>query len=854
MLRNLLLFIVLALQSGLLGQTVIKGRVSDAQTREPLPGVHISRGQNQGTVTNDQGFFEISSKEKISELVFSFIGYETLTHPVNPENPETFIEINLKPEAVVLEEIDILSGLALARYNPISFQSIEKEEIIFELGDKPLPEVMQLTPGLFAHREGGGSGDATVRIRGFEQENIAVLLNGIPINGAENGLVYWNNWMGLAEVASSVQVQRGIGASNVALNSVGGTINIVTAGSMASEKTSLHFQTTSYGNTKSTISHQSGMLSHGWSFSLLGSRTKGDGYIPGTYVDGWAYFLSINKEISPQQRMTLTVLGGPETHGQRNFKLTSAETKQFGFDYNKEWGELNGAVKNSSENFYHKPHLSVNHYLSLDKGGLLATAIYVSPGKGGGKWSDNFGYDANLFSFRDASGQLDWEAVYAYNQSNADTFALADGTLASGYSKVVQTNYLADHMWAGIISNLELPLGQHLSLISGFHYRYFSSTLRQEVADLLGGKYYLDDYSWSLAGVAGRNQIRHVGDVVRVNSGALLHQTTLFAQLAYERERINMFAAMSVSDNRYRRQDSYNYPTDKWSKWVNRTGFDAKTGLSFRVDESQQLYLNAAYFNKAPYFKYVFGNYNNNPSSAIGNEQVKTAEVGYLFTDNHLSLNLATYYTFWKDVAFLSNEYIQLENNTQTRAMVSGLNALHQGLEFNLEWQSTNRITLKGMASLGNWKWQNNVHAVLFNERDVAVDTVNVYAKGLYVGGQPQLQVGIAAESTLFQQLVLDLELFYNDRQYAHFDPSGRQDAKDQNQPYRIPSATLINAGFKLPISLSGFQLTFYGKLNNALNLRYITNGEDGFMHDSETFSGFWSFGRTFDAGILMIF
>lgn len=95
---------------------------------------------------------------------------------------------------------------------------------------------MQLTPGLFAHREGGGSGDATVRIRGFEQENIAVLLNGIPINGAENGLVYWNNWMGLAEVASSVQVQRGIGASNVALNSVGGTINIVTAGSMASEK------------------------------------------------------------------------------------------------------------------------------------------------------------------------------------------------------------------------------------------------------------------------------------------------------------------------------------------------------------------------------------------------------------------------------------------------------------------------------------------------------------------------------------------------------------------------------------------------------------------------------------------
>lgn len=65
-------------------------------------------------------------------------------------------------------------------------------------------------------------------MRGFKSENIAVMVNGIPMNDMEWGGLYWSNWAGLSDVTRSMQTQRGLGASKVSAPSVGGSINIVT--------------------------------------------------------------------------------------------------------------------------------------------------------------------------------------------------------------------------------------------------------------------------------------------------------------------------------------------------------------------------------------------------------------------------------------------------------------------------------------------------------------------------------------------------------------------------------------------------------------------------------------------------
>lgn len=851
MTRFTLLIIMLLVYLHAFTQHLIQGKVIDSQSGQALTGVSLQEHKSGwGTISDVEGRFALTAFEFPTQIQIRFLGYETQMITLTISSQHSNLIIEMVPTMIDLDEINILVDQATARYNPIAFTNISQDQIITGLGDRPLPEIMNFSPGIFAVREGGGSGDASLRIRGFEQENIAVLLNGVPINGAENGLVYWNNWMGLTEVASNIQIQRGIGASKIALNSVGGTVNIRTTDAGKLRGGSLNFSTTSYGNKKLSFSYQSGLNEKGWSVSFLGSRTTGEGYIDGTYVDGWAYFFNISKEINQRQRVIFTLLGGPERHGQRNLKLSKAEVDKFGPTYNKEWGVLNGELKNSSENFYHKPHAALNHYLSVGSEGMLATSVYFSPGKGGGKWHDNLGYDVNLYQFRDETGQIDWHGIYRYNASNTDTFTLASGEKVNGYSKIVQTNFLASHIWTGLISSYETKLSKSTKWMSGIHYRFFRSDLRQQIADLLGGNFYIDDYSWSIAGVAGREQVKKNGDYIRIHNGALLHQTTVFTQVETNVGHADFFLSASGSDNRFKRHDVYNYPDNKWSETVSKPGFDIKTGISYLLTDQQHVFLNAAFFSKAPYYKFIFGNFSNQPVQDIRNEKVKTLEGGYQYRTGNLQALFSAYYTLWEDVSFLSNEYIQLENETQTRAMVSGLSALHRGLELELNAGLTPEISLRGYISTGSWKWQNDVSAVLFNDRDIAVDTVHVYAKGLFTGGQPQFQFGLALDFKLFKTLELTVEAIYSDRQYAQFDPSGRQNPNDRAQSYRLPSYTLANAGFRYPFKLGKEHFMLFGNVNNLLNSQHILNGEDGSGHNLETFRGFWSFGRTLDAGI----
>ncbi|MBK9290702.1 MAG: TonB-dependent receptor [Bacteroidetes bacterium] len=844
-----LFVILLGLQAS--GQQ-LTGRISDKESGLPLVGAEIRlQHGKKGTLSNASGFFQLAVDSASGRLTVSHIGYRTqeLAYRI-AESP---LHIMMERSITQLDEIQVMAQTAREGHTPIAFTRIGAEKIALTLGDRPLPEVMSFSPGVYASRDGGGSGDATLSIRGFQQENLAVLLNGIPINGAENGLVYWNNWMGLTEVARSIEFQRGIGASKIAQNSVGGTVNILTTGTGSEAGGVLAHQLTSYGNTRTSLSYNSGELSNGWSYSLLGSRTAGPGYVDATYVDGWAYFLSIGKQIGPHQRLLFTALGGPERHGQRNFKLSQEEIDRFGHKYNKEWGHDNGRINNASENFYHKPHFGLTHYLQANNKTLLVNTLYFSPGWGGGKWNDSYQYGPGVFAFRNAAGQIDWDAIYSYNANNQDTATLANGTQVSGFSKVVQTHFLASHVWAGALSTLETDLGSGLRLTTGLHYRYFSSTLRQEVASLLGGRFYIDDYSWSAAGVAGRPQIRMPGDNIRLHNGAILNMLSAFGQLEKSFGKLNTFIAGTVSGQTYRRRDLYNNPDQPLSETLALGGFDLKGGINYRFGTMSKLYLNMAHFNRLPYYKFVFGNFNNTPVRDIRNEKVNTIEAGYGLTAELLSLNLSAYNTIWKDVSFLTQEYIQLENNTQTRAMVRGLDAVHRGLEADMSLRLADNLRLGLIAGFGNWKWNKDVEARLFNDRDIVVDTVQVFAKGLYVGGAPQLQAGMQLELRLFDKMKFEWRTMHFDRHYASFDPAGRQNAQDRSQAYKLPAATVTDIHFSMPLRLLGHEAKVYLNANNVFNQVYILKGEDGQNHDLQSFRGFWSFGRHFDMGLRLV-
>ena len=159
----------------------------------------------------------------------SYIGYESLTKDFNLINGLNDLGVvKLQPISLGLNEVEVIADIAKERMTPVAATTISATYIEQNLGNQEFPEILRNTPSVYVTKEGGGFGDSRINVRGFEQNNIAVMINGVPVNDMETGWVYWSNWSGLADVTNKMQVQRGLGASKLAIPAVGGTINILT--------------------------------------------------------------------------------------------------------------------------------------------------------------------------------------------------------------------------------------------------------------------------------------------------------------------------------------------------------------------------------------------------------------------------------------------------------------------------------------------------------------------------------------------------------------------------------------------------------------------------------------------------
>ncbi|MEY2950331.1 MAG: hypothetical protein RLZZ248_1532, partial [Bacteroidota bacterium] len=319
--KKLFLGMALVLGVGLLqAQVNISGNVTDAETGEALFGATvILEGQTGGTVTDLDGNFALEGvNEGDYNLVISFAGYSELTKAIQVGSSNLDLgALELSFDAVGLAEIEVIASFATDRRTPVAVSTISGEKVEALVGNQEFPEIMRKTPGVYVTKEGGGFGDSRINIRGFDQRNTAVMINGIPVNDMENGWVYWSNWAGLADVTSSIQVQRGLGASKLAVASVGGSINIVTNAAEMREGGAVSVSIGNDGFQKYSFALSSGLSEKGWAFSMLASHTRGDGYANGTMFRAYNYFGSITKEFNSKHTLAFTALGAPQWHHQR---------------------------------------------------------------------------------------------------------------------------------------------------------------------------------------------------------------------------------------------------------------------------------------------------------------------------------------------------------------------------------------------------------------------------------------------------------------------------------------------------------------------------------------------------------
>lgn len=837
----------------------IRGIILDAKTLEPLIGANvINLHDNFGVVSNLDGTFSLESHEDSALINISYVGYASVDMLCAPNSDVG--NVLLQPIDLYLEDVTIYAQMANSRKTPVVSSSIKQIEIEEKLGASEFPTILKQTPGVHANIQGGGWGDSELYMRGIDNSNIAILVNGVPVNDMENGVVYWSNWSGLVDVTKEIQTQRGVTSSFLSSPAIGGSVNIITNGIETERTLKMSYSVGNDGYNKLLFSASTGVLNNGWSFSILGSKTWGDGYAIGTNFSVYNYFINIAKRIKTNHQITFTAFGAPQEHYSRSNALKQSDWNRVK-DYDlggKDWRRFNpdygfdaaGNRKTADFNKYHKPTISLNHIWQINANSSLSTNLYASIGSG---YAHSGDANSDIYS------EYDW-----YGSSNGELnmkFRTHDGTFdyamieslninSTSGSQMVMTNLKTNFQWYGLVSTYSTTLLDGLDLTSSLDVRYYKGQHTNVISDLYGGSYYIDPIRKTI-NAADRidatkeewvNAQLHVGDVVHRDYDGYVMQEGISIQLEYEKNDFTAFLAGSINNSTFWRYDRLFYDVNKArSENANFIGGTAKLGTSYTFHNKHKIFANIGYISKVPPYKkgiFMSVNTSNVINKNVHNESATLAEAGYGFTNKYLDINANVYIIEWMDKTMTKSGVLNDENYYIN---MTGVSSKHMGVELTLKSKPTKWMELSAMLSLGDWKWDSDsvvgyaydsYGQALTADGDVTTIGADNHAsaminmKGIKVGGSAQTTASVDVAFTPYAGVKLGAGYTLYDRNYAYFAVGGNKlkigKVMNVSQAWKAPIGGSLDFRASYNFSVKDLRFTISGIVNNLLNQYYI--------------------------------
>lgn len=525
----------LAVQS-LFAQSSVRGTVTDAETGQLMPSVNISIvGTKLGAVTDVNGAFEVPNVGNGRyQVKASILGYAPVTRSLTVADGDAVIDFTLKPSSVQVGEVVVEVNRARERETPVAFSNIGSADINKKINSQDAPLLLKGTPGVFSYStDGVGNGEARLFVRGFDQNRVQVMINGVPTNDPESNAVYWSNWGAVSSAAATIQVQRGAGSSLYGSGSFGGSFNIVTQEVPSQFGGELHgtFGDPSLMVLGGTI--QSGLL--GNNLAALSLRTEyksGLGNRAGSYYEGVNYYLTVATYPAEHTSAKIVLHGGPQEHTYSN-NAPVAYFKRFGYDANpanylpldvltqmvgsktlEDSLRLSGdsrMIRNAdylglAHNFYHKPQLELHLNHDIDELNSVRGTFFYSVGRGGGSAVNStsslanavFGADtAGLFNGTSAYQNLD-EGTGVIKTDAAAAKYVASRFLSGAYQRV---SYSFHRQW-GIIGSWDTRLMDELKVTVGGEYRDWFADHPGHFTNLFGKKFITgQSYGYRAGGV-----------------------------------------------------------------------------------------------------------------------------------------------------------------------------------------------------------------------------------------------------------------------------------------------------------------------------------------------------------------
>ena len=878
--RNL--FTLVLMTTGLFAQSIV-GVVTDADSK-PLEGANVVVvGTDFGGVSDNTGAFSINVSAGTYDVTASFIGYSTITNSIVVEEGSSVVDFVLSVNYLGLSDIEVLASRADQK-TPVAYTTVSKEEMELRLGSQDVPMALNTTPSVYATQQGGGAGDARINVRGFNQRNVAVMINGVPQNDMENGWVYWSNWDGVADAAQSIQLQRGLSAVNLATPSIGGTMNIITDPAQSEKGGKFKQEAGDGGFLKTTINYNTGLIGDKLALSGTIVRKTGDGIIDGTWTDAWAYYFGSSYQLNDKNRFELYAIGAPQRHGQNLYKQNIATYSQElagsidGYDtdafaegnkFESEAGRFfnqnvapvssdytgeqywymyganttkrhNSNFLNERENFFHKPLVNLNHFMKINEKTRLSSVLYWSGGSGGG--TGTYGSVSRVPAvadnawYRSSPWTWDWNAEIEQNRTNFD----ADWSESETRSTGILRNSINRQGTIGLISKLNYDISDDFKLQAGIDWRTAEIEHAREVRDLLGGDYYVDFADDN----APDGKKVGLGDIIAYHNTTTVDWIGGFLQGNYTGDDLNVYGMGGVSSIEYSYQDHFTVANEKIVAEPITT-YQIKGGVHYDVDDRVGIFGNTGYVQKAPIMDNVIY-YDGTVASDPANEKFTSTELGVKYSSPKLGVKLSSYMTDWKDRNLTKAVTTGQGDSGDTDVIfLKGVNQKHQGTELEVKVLPHDIVELDFIASFGGWKFEGDANGTYqeneYNDNgEVTGLTTTEYEyalNGLFVGDMPQTSYIFGL--TLKPVKGLRVQALYKtyDKNYSDWNPASREidsdGVADRTQVWEAPgySKLDLHASYKLP-SVGGLDLTITGHVFNALDEVFVQDAVDNSQYN----------------------
>lgn len=673
--------------------------------------------------------------------------------------------------------------------------------------------LLQASQDIFTSTAGYTFGSARFRVRGYDSENMTVMINGMPVNDRETGRAYWSTWGGLNDVTRYKEIHSGISASQHTFGGIGGSTNMETRASGFRKGSQVTYAATnrSYRN-RLMFTSNTGMMKNGWAFTISGSkRWAEEGYVDGTFYDAYAYFVSAEKKINARHTLVFTGFGSPTRSGRPGVSTQETYDLAGSNYYNPYWGYQNGVKRNARVSNYHQPMLILGHSWKLNDKTDIYHAISYAFGKGGStalEWYDAADprpdYYRNLPSYyaldypdqaayytrqwenNEEFRQLDWDHFYFANSKNLYTVQNANGesgnNISGNRSKYILESRRNDKSHLMYNVTLKHSLTDKMFVSAGVNVSRFKTFNYKVVEDLLGGDFWVDVDKYAerdfLNPEQANNDIRipnrvvKVGDVFGYDYTANINENSAFGTLEMKGKKIDAYVGLTLSTTSFWRTGNMQngkFPDNSLgdSEKQNFFNYGLKGGIEYKLSGRHFATANAQYMTRAPYFRdaYISSRTRDQVVNDLQSETVRGGDLSYIFRGPNLKVRMTGYYTEFVDEIW-SRSFYHEDLRSFVNYIMVGVKEIRTGMEFGLETNLTPTLTASFVAAHGDYIYnsQPDVYIAQDNDPEVVLESRKVYLKGYKVGGMPEtaLSAGLKYNSPKYWFIGLNASYFDN--------------------------------------------------------------------------------------------